>query len=193
MHESTTSRTSCKYYLCQVRRRGIYLTPDVPFRLRKTSVEFHPVVLNFRSAATSWYIYRSLSLDSLVHLDCWEYTHLSKPPCVSTPNGFYRHCAAKEWYQAQEPTKSEHLRTTLISSPSSETLPSTTCISDATWRQDSKSTDLGWIFCDSSTMEIGRGQQIQLHVLSPLMAEGLAFWSAMIHAWSSVSPMSGLD
>ena len=57
-----------------------------------------------------------------------------------------------------------------------------TSISDAAWRQDSKSAGLAWIFSDQGNTEITRSSSAQDHVSSPCMAEALAIREALLHA-----------
>ena len=92
--------------------------------------------------------------------------------------------AAREWEAAQlAPQKA--LKLNLRSTPEKELPPNTiTCNTDAAWIASSTKAGFGWIFFDSSDMEIHRGSSNQLHVSSACMAEALAVREALLHASS---------
>ncbi|KAF2587907.1 hypothetical protein F2Q70_00040821 [Brassica cretica] len=92
--------------------------------------------------------------------------------------------AAREWEAAQlAPQKA--LKLNLRSTPEKELPPNTiTCNTDAAWIASSIKAGFGWIFFDSSDMEIHRGSSNQLHVSSACMAEALAVREALLHASS---------
>ncbi|XP_013624886.1 PREDICTED: uncharacterized protein LOC106331086 [Brassica oleracea var. oleracea] len=92
--------------------------------------------------------------------------------------------AAREWEAAQlAPQKA--LKLNLRSTPEKKLPPNTiTCNTDTAWIASSTKAGFGWIFFDSSDMEINRGSSNQLHVSSACMAEALAVREALLHASS---------
>jgi len=92
--------------------------------------------------------------------------------------------AARKW-EASQLAPQKALKLNLRSTPEKELPPNTiTCNTDAAWIASSTKAGFGWIFFDSSDMEINRGSSNQLHVSSACMAEALAVREALLHASS---------
>lgn len=97
--------------------------------------------------------------------------------------------AAKEWENAQLPTlPAPPTRSTaqMDSTTSPRDLPPSTiyCNTDASWKAETKSAGLEWVFTQPDGQEISRGSSVQDHVSSALLAEALAVRESLIHAAS---------
>ncbi|CAA7026173.1 unnamed protein product [Microthlaspi erraticum] len=88
---------------------------------------------------------------------------------------------AREWQQAQHPTKTIQRRSNL-SYPSVTNPNVITCFADGAWCKDACIGGAGWIFIGNEGTELHRGQAAERFVSSPLMAEAMAIRSALNYA-----------
>ncbi|XP_013595148.1 PREDICTED: uncharacterized protein LOC106303420 [Brassica oleracea var. oleracea] len=88
---------------------------------------------------------------------------------------------AREWLQAQDPTKSPQKNTQIQARPPSIPVGTVTCYTDAAWKKESLTAGLAWIFDSASSLTRSDGCQYQTWVSSALMAEGLAIRATPRH------------
>ncbi|KAF3532292.1 hypothetical protein DY000_02042111 [Brassica cretica] len=109
----------------------------------------------------------------------------SPQECITRSVAAARELTTAQEAQAKITSMTDHASRPADTSPTT-LLPTTLiCNTDAAWRSDTKSAELGWIFTDQNLTEIRRGSLFQDHVSSALLAEGLAVRSALLHAVSS--------